>query len=81
MAGNADHIDLTKSTQDVFQPRAGRHLSEEDIRVISHNLTGFFSVLGEWAAAEVPPPSAIATPDEQSGPVGGPEGGGQQLSN
>lgn len=81
MPQSADGVDLSKNTQDVFQPRAGRQLSEEDIRVISHNLTGFFSVLGEWAAAEVSPPSAIATPDEQSDPVGEPEGGGQQPSN
>jgi hypothetical protein len=36
----------------VWQPRLGRKLSDEDARQIMRNVTGFFNVLAEWARAE-----------------------------
>jgi hypothetical protein len=41
-----------QATRAVFQPRARRVLSDEDCREIKRNMTGFFSVLAQWAAAE-----------------------------
>ena len=39
-------------TRQVWQPRLGRDLTDEDARQIMHNVTGFFGVLAEWARAE-----------------------------
>ncbi len=39
-------------TRQVWQPRLGRDLGDEDARQIMHNVTGFFGVLAEWARAE-----------------------------
>ena len=39
-------------TQQVWQPRLGRDLTDEDARQIMHNVTGFFGVLAEWSRAE-----------------------------
>jgi hypothetical protein len=39
-------------TRQVWQPRLGRNLSDEDARQIIHNVTGFFGVLAEWARSE-----------------------------
>ena len=39
-------------TREVWQPLAGRVLSDEDARQIAERVTGFFSVLLEWQAAE-----------------------------
>jgi hypothetical protein len=39
-------------TRQVWQPRIGRDLSDEDARQIMHNVTGFFGVLAEWSRAE-----------------------------
>lgn len=39
-------------TRDVWQPRFGRDLTDEDARQIMHNVTGFFGVLAEWSRAE-----------------------------
>jgi hypothetical protein len=36
----------------VWQPRIGRDLTDEDARQIIHNVTGFFGVLAEWSRAE-----------------------------
>ena len=36
----------------VWQPRLGRDLTDEDARHIMHNVTGFFGVLAEWSGAE-----------------------------
>ena len=43
---------LDELTRRVFEPRAGRPLPEEDLRQIAENLTGFFSVLKDWALRE-----------------------------
>ncbi len=39
-------------TRQVWQPRIGRDLTDEDARQITQNVTGFFGVLAEWALAE-----------------------------
>jgi hypothetical protein len=44
-------IDLTRK---VWQPRAGRDLTDEDVRQITENVTGFFSILTEWSAGAIP---------------------------
>jgi hypothetical protein len=43
---------LTEHTIAVWQPRTPRHLSTEDAREITENLTGFFSILTEWSYQE-----------------------------
>ena len=39
-------------TRQVWQPRIGRDLTDEDARQIIHNVTGFFGVLAEWSRSE-----------------------------
>lgn len=39
-------------TRQIWQPRVGRDLTDEDARQIMHNVTGFFGVLAEWSRAE-----------------------------
>ena len=39
-------------TQQIWQARFGRDLSNVDAGQIVHNVTGFFGVLAEWARAE-----------------------------
>lgn len=39
-------------TRDVWQPRLGHDLSDHDAHQIVHSVSGFFSVLAEWARAE-----------------------------
>ena len=41
---------IARSRQ-VWQPRIGRDLTDEDARQIIHNVTGFFGVLAEWSRA------------------------------
>jgi hypothetical protein len=36
----------------VFEPRYQRKLSDEEVREIIHNLTGYFKLLAEWTKAE-----------------------------
>lgn len=40
-------------TRNIWQPRMGRDLSDEDARQILHSVTGFFGVLAEWRRAEL----------------------------
>ena len=56
-AANDNQISRTRK---VWQPRLGRDLTDEDARQIAENVTGFFSVLGEWARAEM----SVAANDE-----------------
>ena len=42
---------IARSRQ-VWQPRIGRDLTDEDARQIIHNVIGFFGVLAEWSRAE-----------------------------
>ena len=44
--------ELTEHTIAVWQPRTPRHLSTEDTREITENLTGFFAILAEWSRKE-----------------------------
>jgi hypothetical protein len=39
-------------TRQIWQPRNGRDLTDEDARQIAENVTGFFAVLAEWSHAE-----------------------------
>jgi hypothetical protein len=40
-------------TRQIWQPRLGRDLTEDGVRQILQNATGFFSVLAEWRRAEL----------------------------
>jgi hypothetical protein len=55
-------------TRQIWQPRIGCDLTDENARQIMHNVTGFFSVLTEWSRAERPAAAndsgASATPDD-----------------
>lgn len=51
---NASSDNLTDCTIEVWQPRTDREFSREDARQVVENVTGFFSVLVEWARAELP---------------------------
>jgi hypothetical protein len=46
--------ELIGRTRQVWQPRIGHDLSREEARQISEKVTGFFSILAEWAQAEKP---------------------------
>ena len=46
---NEQQVDQTLK---VWQPRASELLTREDSRQISENVTGFFTILLEWEAAE-----------------------------
>ena len=39
-------------TRQIWQPRIGRDLTDEDARQIAENVTGFFGVLAAWSQAE-----------------------------
>jgi len=39
-------------TREVWQPRLGRDITDEDARQIMHNVNGFFGVLAEWSRAK-----------------------------
>ena len=43
---------LIQHTAELWQPRAGRALSDEDARKIAENIAGYFEVLLEWEARE-----------------------------
>lgn len=51
-------------TRQVWQPRMGRNLTDEDARHILHNATGFFGVLAEWRRAELLAANDCAAPVE-----------------
>lgn len=48
----------------VWQPRMGRDLTDEDARQIMHNVTGFFGVLREWSRAET-----LAAANDEAAPA------------
>lgn len=52
-------------TRDIWQPRMGRDLNDEDARQILHSVTGFFGVLAEWRRAEL-----LAAANDSAEPVG-----------
>ena len=64
-SSNAANDNLIDRTIETWQPRLDRDLSPEDARQIVENVTGFFSVLAEWAQAEMPEPANnTGKPDE-----------------
>ena len=54
---HAANDNLIDRTRQVWQPRIGRDLTDEDARQIAENVTGFFSILAEWSRAEMPTPA------------------------
>ncbi len=56
-SSHAANINLFERTRKVWQPRAGRDLSDEDVRQIAENVTGFFAILAEWSRLEMPMPA------------------------
>ena len=40
-------------TREIWQPRMGGNLTDENVRQILHNAAGFFGVLAEWRRAEM----------------------------
>jgi hypothetical protein len=57
----AANDNLIDRTHEVWKPRLGRDLSREDARQIAENVTGFFTILAEWARAEMPAPANDTT--------------------
>ena len=53
---HAANDNLIDRTRQVWQPRIGRDLTDEDARQIAENVTGFFAILAEWSRAEMPRP-------------------------
>jgi hypothetical protein len=47
-----DTVKQIARTQQIWQPRFGRDLTNEDARQIMHNVTSFFDLLAKWARAE-----------------------------
>jgi len=66
-AGNDNDAGIARTRQ-VWQPRIGRDLTDEDAREIMHNVTGFFGMLTQWSRAErlaaANDAAAPATPNE-----------------
>jgi hypothetical protein len=55
-------------TRDIWQPRMGYPVNDEDARQILHSVTGFFGVLAEWRRAELlAAANDCAAPVEASG--------------
>jgi hypothetical protein len=52
---HAANDNLNDRTRKIWQPRIGRDLTNEDVRQIAENVTGFFSILAEWSRAQMPP--------------------------
>ena len=58
-AANDNQIDLTRQ---VWKPRLGRDLTNEDARQITQNVTGLFGILAEWSRAEKLEPGDLDLP-------------------
>jgi hypothetical protein len=56
-------------TRQVWQPRGGRDLTDEDARQILQNATGFFSVLAGWQRAQ-----KLAAANDNAAPAKSKEG-------
>jgi len=56
--------DTIAHTMDFWKARSRRTLSEEDARQMVENVTGFFRILSEWAAAEARAPEVDPSPHE-----------------
>ncbi|NWG26491.1 MAG: hypothetical protein HXY30_19090 [Pseudorhodoplanes sp.] len=57
-------------TREIWQPRMGHDLNDEDARQILHSVTGFFGVLAEWRRAEL-----LAAANDCTAPVEPNDGG------
>ena len=51
-ANDNDPAKRTARTRQIWQPRLGRNLTDEDARQVMHNVAGFFGVLAEWSRVE-----------------------------
>ncbi len=51
-------------TREIWQPRMGRDLTDEDARQILNSVTGFFGVLADWRRAEL-----LAAANDGAAPV------------
>ena len=58
-ANNAINHDLIDRTLETWQPRIDHPLSRDDARQIIDNVSGFFSILAEWAKADAPNDHAV----------------------
>ena len=67
----AANDNLIDGTIETWRPRLDLVLSREDARQIVENVTGFFSVLADWAREEKPEPS------NDTGKPGGADNGGE----
>ena len=56
-------------TRQIWQPRMGRDLTDEDARQILQSVTGFFGLLAEWRRAE-----RIAAANDYTAPVAANDG-------
>lgn len=70
-AANDNHVDRQIArTRQVWQPRLGRDLGDEDARQFAQNLTGFFGILAEWSRAEkLAAANDAATPNNGEAPM------------
>lgn len=53
---NSDCDDIER-TRDVWRPRLGRDVSDDEAKQIAETFTSFFSILAEWADAHPPSPA------------------------
>ncbi|WP_256806798.1 hypothetical protein [Bradyrhizobium sp. Bra64] len=53
-AANDNDAKQIARTRQIWQPRLGRDLTDDDAHQIMHNVTGFFGLLAEWSRAERP---------------------------
>ena len=51
------HDDPIERTREVWRPRLGRDLSDDEAKQIAANVTGFFTILAEWSRADLPDPA------------------------
>lgn len=57
---NAIDDDLIDRTLETWQPRIDHPLSRDDARQIIENVSGFFSILAEWAKADASNDRAVS---------------------
>ena len=54
---HAANDNLIDQTRQVWQPRFGRDLCDDDVDAIKENVVGFFSILAEWSRGRDASPS------------------------
>ena len=60
-ANKAIDDDLVDRTLETWQPRVDHPLSRDDARQIIENVSGFFSILAEWAKADASNDHAVGS--------------------